>query len=190
MKKLIILALVVSLPLITQSCEDEDPGPPDTQLSIGDFHEGGVIFYLDSTGAHGLVSAVTDQGFDIQWGCPTLINFGAKGLAIGTGAQNTLDIVSACNEPNIAALLCDQLELNGYEDWYLPSKDELDSLYQHREIVSETAIAHEGEVLKGGEYWSSSHYLDNTVWVQHFNAGNQSGYTKDSEHYVRAIRSF
>jgi hypothetical protein len=137
-----------------------------------------------------LASAVLDQGFDIEWGCPTATGFGAKGLEIGTGAQNTKDIIDRCETPNIAADLCDKLILNGYEDWFLPSRDGLDSLYQHREIVDETALINNGEVLRGGEYWSSSHYLDNTVWIQSFSAGNQSSELKDKKNYVRAIRSF
>ncbi len=190
MKKLFILALAIGIPLVIQSCEDEDPITPGPELSIGDFHEGGVIFYLDSTGEHGLVTTIIDQGFNIQWGCPSLLSFGAKGLELGTGAQNTLDVVTACHTPNIAASLCDTLTLNGYEDWFLPSRDELDSLFQHHEIVSETATEYHGSVLHDGEYWSSSHYQDNTVWIQHLSEGNQSGALKDKEFYVRAIRSF
>lgn len=184
----LFLLLVI---VVSTSCDKDDEEEPQVEpLAIGDFHQGGVVFYLDETGEHGLISAVLDQSFEAEWGCPSLISFGAKGLVIGTGAQNTIDIVSACNENNIAAALCDQLELNEFDDWFLPSKDELDSLYNHRTIVNETAIDNGGNVLNGGEYWSSSHYLDNTVWIQSFNAGNQFGTTKDTEHFVRAIRSF
>lgn len=189
MKKHFLLVIISTITIFTTSCnKDEEPIAPS--LAIGDFHEGGIIFYLDATGEHGLVCAVLDQGFDIEWGCPSLLKFGAKGLEIGTGAQNTLDIINACSTPNIAADLCDKLKHNGYEDWFLPSRDELDSLYQHKEIVDETALENNGEVLRGGEYWSSSHYLDNTVWIQSFAAGNQSSELKDKENYVRAIRSF
>lgn len=73
------------------------------QLVIADFHEGGVIFYLDETGEYGLISALADQGFNIEWGCPGAVDFGAIGLEMGTGAQNTIDILDRCDNPNIAA---------------------------------------------------------------------------------------
>ena len=145
---------------------------------------------MDSTGEHGLIAAPLDQGFDIEWGCPTLVGFGAEGLAIGDGAKNTLDIITACSTSGIATDLCDNLDLNGYEDWFLPSKNELDSLYANKEIVNEKALENNGQEFFGGEYWTSSHDLSNTVWNQSFNAGNQIGVLKDSKNYVRAIRAF
>ncbi len=189
MKKIILFALILSTQFLFQSCNKEEE-PPLPTLAIGDFYQGGVIFYLDGTGENGLISSVGDQGFEIEWGCPSLISFGAKGLELGTGTQNTIDIISACNTSNIAADLCDKYENDGFEDWFLPSRDELDSLYQHKEIVDEVAVKNNGNVLKGGEYWSSSHQLDNTVWYQSFNAGNQAGVEKDAKLYVRAIRAF
>ena len=189
MRKHFFVAIISTITIFTVACNNEEE-QIIPKLAIGDFHQGGVIFYLDATGEHGLTAATLDQGFDIEWGCASLLSFGAKGLEIGTGAQNTLDIINACDTQNIAADLCDQLDLNGFDDWFLPSRDELDSLYQQKEIVDETAVENNGEVLRGGEYWSSSHYLDNTVWIQSFAAGNQSSELKDKENYVRAIRAF
>ena len=189
MKRIILFALILSTQFLIQSCDKEEEQQLPT-LAIGDFHEGGVIFYLDETGESGLISSVADQGFNIEWGCPTAVDFGANGLEIGTGAQNTLDILDRCETQDIAADLCDKYENDGYEDWFLPSRDELDSLYQNREIVNETALKNNGDVLKGGEYWSSSHNNINTVWRQNFVAGNQSSELKDEKNYVRAIRAF
>jgi hypothetical protein len=190
MKKKFLLSLF-SLLIFTQSCDSDEDPPQDDSHAIGDFHEGGVIFYLDETGEHGFVASVSDLGFDKVWGCPTLINFGAIGLEIGTGAQNTIDIVTACSDTNSAATLSSQLVQNSFEDWFLPSKDELDLLYQQQTIINETALKNNGgSFSNGGRYWSSSHDLDNTAWVEYFNTGQQDGVLKDAKHYVRAIRSF
>ncbi len=89
---------------------------------------------------------------------------GAMGLELGTGAQNTLDIVDRCDDSGIAAQLCDNLILNDFSDWFLPSRDELNVLYVNRELVNETAIENDGTVLEGTEYWSSSLQTDNTVY--------------------------
>lgn len=190
MKKIILFALLSTL-FLFQSCDKNDKNPTTT-FAIGDFYQGGVIFYLDASGEHGLVSAVSDQSSEAVWGCPPKVINGADGLAIGTGAQNTLDIVNGCSSTisGFAAELCDQLEMNGFSDWYLPSKDELNALYENREKVNATSTANNGTVLEGTEYWSSSHLNSNTVWIQHFSAGNQSGASEDKLYNVRAIRSF
>jgi hypothetical protein len=187
MRKISWFPILLSIAFIIHSCDD---GVETPTLAIGDFHEGGVVFYIDKTGEHGLVCSVVSSLTKVEWGCPDLVSFGAKDTEIGTGAQNTMDILNACNEENIAAVLCDEFESNGYSDWYLPSKDELDSLYQHREIVSEISLQNNGGPLWDEEYWSSSHQLDNTVWIQNFNAGNKSGALKDKKYHFRAIRSF
>ncbi|MFK7812089.1 MAG: DUF1566 domain-containing protein [Maribacter sp.] len=192
MKKIISLTLLSLIVLTFQSCNDDDENnPPPLTLAIGDFHEGGVIFFIDNTGENGLIAAISDLGFDKQWGCPTLISFGAEGIEVGTGAQNTADIIAACDDSNSAAWLCNQLIQNGYEDWFLPSKNELNLLFQNQMIINETALENDGSSFtNGNRYWSSSHDLENTVWIQLFSTGQQDGVLKDTEHSVRAIRAF
>lgn len=192
MKKITLLVLVICFQFFFQSCDNDDNELPDsTSLNIGDYYQNSIIFYLDDSGEHGLACDVIDLGFDKEWGCPTLIDFGAKGVEIGTGEQNTLDIVTVCDDSTIAAALCDQLVRNDQEDWFLPSKEELNVLYQNQIIINETALKNNGgSFSNGGRYWSSSHQLDNTVWVQYFNTGQQDGVNKDTQHYVRAIRAF
>ena len=148
-------------------------------LAIGVTYQGGIIFYLNGFGG-GLIAAPSDQG-EVQWGCqnfPALA--GADGTAIGTGAQNTIDIMNGCGTLGIAARLCGDLVLGGYSDWYLPSKDELNQL-----LTNQTAI---GDVTHHF-YWSSSEYSTALAWWSSFdfNIGPQ---WKSFIGYVRAVRSF
>lgn len=104
-------------------------------LYIGQSYAGGIIFYLDDTGQHGLVSADIDQQSTDQEGnqnnqCP-LQTFFETDIIIGSGAQNTTNIISACNTTSNVAYICDNLVLNGYDDWFLPSKDELNLMFQN-----------------------------------------------------------
>ena len=164
-----------------------------TILAIGDSYMGGIVGYILVSGdpgynvgtLHGLIVATTIQGSGagaIPWGCyPTIIP-GADGTAIGTGNQNTIDIMAACATAGIPARLCGDLVLGGYSDWYLPSKDELNKLYLNR-----VAIGGFGSAL----YWSSSENSDIYAWLQPFSTGIQSVAGKNSYGYsTRAVRSF
>ena len=105
-------------------------------LYIGQSYAGGIIFYLDDTGEHGLVSADIDQqiinleGGDQNRRCPVGTFFETDTI-IGSGAQNTTNIISACNTSSNVAYICDNLVLNGYDDWFLPSIDELNLMFQN-----------------------------------------------------------
>jgi hypothetical protein len=148
---------------------------------MGSTQGGGLLFYNDGFG-HGLVSASSDQSTAAQWGCEgTLVG---TSTAINTGAANTNTIVIACTTAGIAAKLCNDLVLNTYSDWYLPSKDELYLMYLnlHYQGLGGFAIA---------AYWSSSEITATNVWDIAFNYGTQNGNYKSSiSCYVRAIRSF
>jgi hypothetical protein len=148
---------------------------------IGDTYDGGIVFYLDGNGG-GLVCAPTDQSTGAEWGCyGTAI--GETSTAVGTGAENTAKIVAGCSTAGIAARICTDLVVNGYNDWFLPSKDELNLMYQNLKVAGIGGFASDA-------YWTSSEYSANPAWTQYFFNGNQYGYTKDFALYVRAVRAF
>jgi hypothetical protein len=110
---------------------------------------------------------------------------GADGIAIGTGNQNTIDIMTGCSEAGIAARLCGDLVLGGYSDWYLPSKDELNQLYINRVAIGGFASS---------DYWSSTENSNGDAWGQGFYNGYQFSFSKVVPYYfsfaVRAVRAF
>ena len=158
-------------------------------LDIGDFYEGGVIFWLDGNGG-GLVCAVSNQSTNATWGCYGIEISGANGIAIGTGAQNTIDIEAGCTTSGTAADICSNLSLNGYTDWFLPSKDELMEMYIHRAEINTTAIANGGTAFGTAFYWSSTEVNNNTAWGDYFDDGGPTQAVKTYSQRVRAIRAF
>jgi len=154
---------------------------------IGDYYQGGIIFYLDNSGG-GLICAVSDQ--TAEWGCSGTPISGADGTAIGTGLQNTIDIEAGCTTSGIAADVCANLSLNGYTDWFLPSKDELNEMYTNKAAIDAEAIANGGSAFVSTYYWSSSEYDNNNAWVQLFSDGYQPGTGKHLAIKVRAVRAF
>ena len=89
--------------------------------------------------------------------------------------------MAGCATAGIAARLCGDLTQGGYSDWYLPSKDELNKLYTNRVILG----------MSGLFYWSSTEYDQNNAWYQNFvTDGSQTNVSKNSNVWVRAIRSF
>jgi hypothetical protein len=206
-RKNIIGGLILSLSLIIiPGCEKDsiETKTPLTQTAqtpnnatittfhIGDNYGGGIIFYIDGTGKHGLIADITDTNYRmIKWGDSYFLNTGATGTAVGTGAENTRKIIAVQGTKyNYAALVCANYRGGGFADWFLPSKDELYLLYKQK-------IA---GVVKGftwGAYWSSSEFYVASfpkqqayAWTKIFYNENAFYSLKDRVCGVRAIRAF
>lgn len=159
-------------------------------IIVGEFHEGGVVFFVDDSSIHGLVCTTQSIG-NYTWGCPgTEIN-GADDLEIGGGQQNTLDILNGCNQNRIAARACDELVLNSFEDWFLPSKLELNEMAINRDQISATSTGNGGTDLNG-IYWCSSEFNANTALRREIDGIATSFVVvgKDEALTVRAVRAF
>ncbi len=143
---------------------------------------GGIVFYDKgsySSGWRYLEAAPSDievsGDFTHVWGGRGT-SVGGTGTAVGTGAANTTAIVAKYgtsdpyhNTGNYAARLCDLYTYGGYSDWFLPSKDELNLMYQNKGTIGGFASSN---------YWRSSEYDSNSAWDQYFPSGFQYNYYK------------
>ncbi|WP_293902691.1 hypothetical protein [Sporocytophaga sp.] len=167
-------------------------------LEIGQAYAGGIIFYLDDTKHHGLVAAPNDQVVGKNWedpgswGCHNTAIIGADNQTVGFGKWNTADIVKACSAPNGAAYICYNLVLNSYDDWFLPSKMELDLMYENLHLKGLGNFTADPDNLVG-VYWSSTEYPgaeSTSAWGRFFVNGISRDYIKGSAFCVRAARAF
>ena len=169
-----------------------------TEYTVGMMAEGGIVFYVDETGQHGLVAALEDltEGATIdsegnpgyQWGCFAMWLSGADGQAIGTGYQNTLDIVAGCSETPTAASEALAYESEDYSDWYLPSLDELNEMYN-----TIGTGGSEGNIggFSSNWYWSSSESNNYGAYDVNFGDGSTGNFSSKTKIVrVRVIRSF
>jgi hypothetical protein len=161
----------------------------------GKMYAGGFIFYLTPAAETGLVAAppywdgINDPDPIGPWGCLFMDLAGAQGTAIGTGAQNTIDIEAGCGTSGIAADLCANLVLHGFNDWFLPSKDELNEMYLK---IGQGAAGSNQNIggFANGSYWTSTEENSISSWFHEFNINGQ--YTDDKEltYRVRPVRAF
>jgi len=152
---------------------------------IGQSYGGGTIFYVDGSGQHGLIVANSDAGGITPWYNGSYITTGTTDTTVGAGAANTSSIISTQGTGSYAAYLASQTA-NGYSDWYLPSKGELDLIFIN---LTQAGLGN----MQGNVYWSSSEYDVHQAWAQQFvqkNYINTYTYYKSNSAFVRPIRKF
>jgi hypothetical protein len=168
---------------------------------IGESYQGGIIFYVDAGGQHGLIAARTDQSSGIQWYNGAYKVTRTTGDGLGAGAMNTVLIIAAQSNDNpatnfAATVAADYSVQNDgvtactpnppatetcYGDWYLPSTVELNLLYKQKSVV--------GSFSNSG-YWSSTEHDNNEAWSFLFANGYRTSDNKLNTSSVRAIRAF
>ena len=159
---------------------------------IGKSCKGGTIFWLDATGKHGLVAATVDQSpKGIAWNPGGAMITGANADELYAGHSNTRKITDVQGKnAGYAAKLCDDFSTTVdnvvYDDWYLPSRYELNLLFKQRMVVG-------GFNTSSGIYWSSTETTTKPsleAWEQEFRFGSQLEDKKNERDQVRCIRKF
>jgi hypothetical protein len=142
-----------------------------------------------------MISSPNDLSTNAVWGCEGINISGAEFSSIGSGLTNTQEIVANCNDDIFAAKICASYSLNGNDEWYLPSKEELNLMYQN---LKTNNIGNFSDAW----YWTSTEFEDQdtfdtngyeAAWIQSFNDGSQATYDVGIKHFensVRAIRNY
>lgn len=163
---------------------------------VGDFAHGGIVFWVDESGQHGLVCAKTDQSAGIRWYAGTYAYALAKSDGPKAGLTNTVLIIAkqgAGDSNPYAARLCNELKITEggitYGDWYLPSVSELHLMNQNKAAINATAAANGGTSIQD-TYWSSNDEDNNHADVYSFSLGVYQAVDKKNSYRVRAVRAF
>jgi hypothetical protein len=155
-------------------------------FGVGANYQGGKVAYIFTNSdpgyvsgeVHGIIAAPSDQSSEAMWGCSGTTISGADSKYVGSGKQNTIDIEAGCTTPGTAADICANLSLNGYDDWFLPSIEELKMILIKNELLG-----------LNGLYLSSTEWTANSAYGS--SASNMStSPSKGSKYKVRAVRNF
>lgn len=116
------------------------------------------------------------------------------GTSVGDGMKNTKDLIEmmtrkAFQYPDdrmhtayYAARLCSIINYWKYQDWFLPSKDELNLIYEN--------LKDPKYLLRKEFYWSSSEEDSRYAWAQDFGTGFQGKGYRSCPYRVRPVRAF
>jgi len=135
---------------------------------------------------------------------------GGTATAIGSGYQNTKAMFDVGNDNTAqsagAIAYAYTVTVSGvvYDDWYLPSKDELNQMCKWQRGITGEALTNLTTVCTGGVinsgvgaqgfdggYWTSTEVNDFTIWSQNFATGAQiNNSAKQNGERVRPIRAF
>ena len=205
-KKFSISILSICILLSFAACGSDGDGDDGwtAEYSIGDTGPGGgIIFYHDpagftmaDTGEKAYYLEAAPAGWYVStapndpmlvWVPTTSVAYipgvSGTGTAVGTGRNNTKLILDADTTAS-AAKECAEYPGGGQSDWFLPSYDELDLMYEN---LYKKGLGG----FSDATYWSSSQLPPNSNgYALNFNNGGQYGFFKYSTLSVRAIRAF
>ena len=163
---------------------------------IGELFGGGIIVQVwkDSLGVeHGLVASLTDLATSLPWTVPAEQSnlIGITAQSFYDGLTNTDAIILQTGSAATTAYAAGIARLylgGGYNDWYLPASWELNACYNSANIVNKILGPTNG--FASDYYWSSTEFNSTNAWLQIFDFGFQTNYSKSNNHGVRAVRTF
>jgi hypothetical protein len=151
---------------------------------------GGRVFYskLDTIGGWNFLEAAPqDYNIQLNWS-PSNAVINNTSTNLGSGDVNTNAIININGNNNLyAAYAGSMYSLNGFVDWFLPSRDELLKMYQNLYL---NGI---GGLVLNNQYWSSSEddfYSQNAWSVKMSGNGETTTFPKNNSFKSRFIRKF
>lgn len=163
---------------------DEEVSLPDHY--IGEEYQGGKIFWINPADRReGLIAAEFDTVTDVFWsrlsGFP-IYSTNGRATAIGTGQANFAAMLANDAAAGQAARWVDELVIDGYDDWFIGSEDEMKMLWKRRNQI--------GNFDPTKDYWTSTEKDWNEARRIDWESGTAASRDKNTRRNVRAIRAF
>ncbi len=147
-------------------------------------YEGGLIFYINTGDGSGLVTTVSSET-TAQWS--TIYGNISTNNNIGSGLANSNTIVAFDATVGIGAEFCLSLDEGGYQDWYMPSRSELEEMYNN---LHTNTNGNSNGGFTAADYWSSSATSSSNARSISMVDGNGTSTDRQTVLRVRAIRAF
>lgn len=152
-------------------------------FSIGQKYKGGIIFYVDSTGLHGLIAASSDQGKTL--GKKAKLNWNGDGVNPKLNPYTLYPSQVHLDDATTAESICNYYSITfkniTYSNWYLPSKYELNLLYEQKSVVGG---------FTNDLYWSSTMNENGGLWLLDFSSGKRYSVGRYCIGFIRPIQTF
>ena len=134
------------------------------QFYTGMLHQDGVIFHIDSSGEHGLIAYIPEEIVDDNSYYYWCNNSDILDLQddFGFGLSNTSIISENCGSNSVATVALNFVSPSGYDDWYLPSKSEAETLINNFKSknfsgsIGHNIIGFQPNLYEPRYYWTSS----------------------------------
>jgi len=193
-------------------------GGANTVCKVGDIGPGGGIVYYDAGkdeywGRYLEIAPKQCEGVRLPWrpagNVKTVytrlgsqsdaeLRLLAKGLGMGKVNTRVITLAFGAGAKPYAAKFAEDSTCGGKDDWFLPSKDELDIAFNR---LAQNRVAGNATPVGGfdkGYYWTSTDYNNSTAWTQYFMDGQQfdrvqtldGNRNPPNPFRVRAIRAF
>ncbi len=162
------------------------------QRIAGENYLGGVIVYMLKAGdpgfeantPHGIIAASSDQSSSSAWAAASFNTY-VQNNELGKGRQNADQLFALLGDKATAVVLCRNLRINGYDDWFLPNATEFEKVFQFSNGTGP------GKFLNDGPYWTSCEDQGSAgALAKAFVGGQAQSYNKFLPFSVRAIRYF
>lgn len=162
-----------------------------TTYEVGDYAQGGVVFWVDETGEHGLVCSKSELD-QVYWSPDVLGRTCSYGDGPYAGEMNTTLIIAKYTH-NLgflySAMQCSKYG-SAYEDWYLPSSKELYEMYVNKDVINATLAANNNNPLESADYWSSTEVGSDIAHTRNLGTGSEGNTYKKTHCNTRAVRAF